>query len=185
MTSSAVAAAVAGATARQGRSDCAQPREAELFRLVNGLPDRLHPAAWSVMQLGSLGGAVVVGVIDLRRTSRTSTLATGVALWAGIKAVKRVAGHRGRPAEILDDVIVRGQPQRGRGWPSGHAAVSLGVALVADVPTPVRRLLVAGAAATGLSRMYVGAHLPADVVGGWAIGVATANAMRRLDARRG
>ncbi len=180
----AVATVVAVASARPGRSRKVGPWEEQLFRSWNQLPDQLHPVAWPVMQLGSLAGAVAVGVIDRRQTGRTTTLGTGVALWAGVKGVKRLVGGRGRPPDLLDDVTVRGQPQQGRGWPSGHSAVSLGVALVADVPPPLRRVLVAGAAVTGASRMYVGAHLPADIAGGWAIAVVAASRVSRGRRRR-
>ena len=44
-------------TAMATRRDRVGPREAAAFRAVNGLPDSLYPAAWVVMQLGTLGAA--------------------------------------------------------------------------------------------------------------------------------
>src|SRR5674536_250406 len=37
--------------------------EASAFRLVNGLPDWLHPPAWLVMQLGSLGAVPITAAM--------------------------------------------------------------------------------------------------------------------------
>ena len=62
-------------------------------------------------------------------------------------------------------------PQSGDGFISGHAAISAalaaGVVPVLPGATPV---LAALAGTVGFSRLYVGAHLPLDVVGGAALG---------------
>jgi len=42
--------------ARRGRIS---PAEITAFRAVNGLPDSIHPPAWAIMQLGTLGAAPV------------------------------------------------------------------------------------------------------------------------------
>jgi undecaprenyl-diphosphatase len=57
---------------------------------------------------------------------------------------------------------------------SGHAgiAVAIGMALYPELG-PVGRVVTAAAAPTvGLCRIYVGAHLPLDVLGGAALGLA-------------
>jgi undecaprenyl-diphosphatase len=86
--------------------------------------------------------------------------------------VKRQTG-RGRPDAHLDDMVIRGRPQTGLGFPSGHSAVATTVAVAAwpVVPPPVRVAVVAAAAATAGARVFVGAHLPLDVAGGVAMGV--------------
>jgi HAD superfamily hydrolase (TIGR01509 family) len=72
-------------------------------------------------------------------------------------------------------------------FPSGHTTVTTAVATVLAVsfwPTrrrwPVVTLMAAVAALMGLSRAYSGAHWLSDVVGGWALGVTIAFAVRGL-----
>jgi undecaprenyl-diphosphatase len=124
------------------------------------------------MQVGSLGGVMGVGAaVGLTSNTRQAVgvIGVGTAVWLAMKAVKPLVG-RGRPADLLDEVHVRGRPQTGLGYPSGHAAVATTLALVTTTTTPGRLVALAIAGLTGTSRMYVGAHLPLDVVGGYAAG---------------
>jgi membrane-associated phospholipid phosphatase len=166
--------AAAALPARRGRLS---PVEATVFATVNGLPDRLHGPVWPVMQAGSLA-AVPVVALALRAAGHDRTAARvavgGFAAWALAKGVKQVVG-RGRPEGLVDPLRVRGLPQTGRGFPSGHAAVATVLAIGAASAVPGLRPLLVGAAVTvGLSRVYVGAHLPLDVVGGAGLGLAVA-----------
>ena len=119
-----------------------------------------------------------LGCFELRGRSAwlsiigASALVAGTIVWAGVKLVKPVIG-RGRPQHHLDRVSVRGQAQTGLGYPSGHSAVALTLALAAarDSRPATRAAAVSVAGATGVARMYVGAHLPHDVAGGLAIGL--------------
>lgn len=70
----------------------------------------------------------------------------------------------------------------GLGYLSGHAAVSTALVL-ATLPHLGRRarwLALAAAPTVGLSRIFVGAHLPLDVVGGASLGVLVDGASRLL-----
>lgn len=169
----AIASAAVGWSAVRARTHAVSPAEERAFRLVNDAPDALYPLAWPVMQMGSLG-AVFVTAAGVQRTEgrRRAMLVAGIgtAVWGGVKAVKPLVG-RGRPAAHLDGVRVRGARQTGLGYPSGHAAVSLTLAHLAPRSPLWRAVATLGAAITGSTRMYVGAHLPLDVVGGFAIGV--------------
>lgn len=172
----AAASGVAAASALLARRGTVGDGEARVFRSANHAPDALHPPVWLVMQSGSLGAVFVVGgALHLRGRPRAAVvaLAIGSAVWGGVKLVKPLVG-RGRPSRYLVDTRVRGSAQAGLGYPSGHAAVSMALALVATDARPggLRRAAVGVATGTGLARMYVGAHLPLDIVGGWAIGVA-------------
>jgi membrane-associated phospholipid phosphatase len=181
-----VALFVLMSTARDARAGGVSPREEHVFRSVNDLPNALHGPLWAVMQSGSLAAVFAASGAQARRQpiARTITvLVTGVAVWAGVKAVKPLVG-RGRPAAELGHVTIRGEKQSGLGYPSGHAAVvaTLALALAHDRGVTARACAVGVATLTGGARMYVGAHLPLDVAGGLAIGVLGGGlAMRALD----
>ena len=74
---------------------------------------------------------------------------------------------------MIGDVHVREGITGDLGWVSGHMAVATTLAYVSGeaVPRWARPLLLAVAAITGTGRMYVGAHLPHDVVGGAGLGM--------------
>jgi undecaprenyl-diphosphatase len=95
--------------------------------------------------------------------------------------VKRVVA-RGRPANIIDGVAQRGAEEGDQGFPSGHAAVSTAITVVTwpDVSTSWRLPLAALTGLVPFGRMYVGAHLPLDLVGGSALGLAIGCAINIL-----
>jgi membrane-associated phospholipid phosphatase len=150
--------------------------EADVFRLVNELPGALYPIVWPAMQFGN---AIAVSVFALaalvaRRPRLAIAIAvSGLAVWLLAKVIKVVV-ERGRPAELLDDVIRRDAPAVGHGYPSGHAAVAMAIAVVVSpyLKRPWKYVLWTLAVAVCLGRVYVGAHLPLDVIGGGAFGLA-------------
>jgi glycosyltransferase 2 family protein len=70
-------------------------------------------------------------------------------------------------------VEVRESGIHGAGYVSGHTAVAFALATVVAplVPRGWRWAPFALAAVVGLSRIYFGAHLPLDVIGGAGLGV--------------
>jgi undecaprenyl-diphosphatase len=98
--------------------------------------------------------------------------------------VKPLVG-RGRPVSQLPDVHLRGNEEGDLGFPSGHAAVSaaLTVVLSPGLPPAGRGALVGLCAIVSLARLYVGAHLPLDVVGGSALGLTVGSAVTVVRAR--
>ena len=143
-TPDVVAAVALFETARRARRHDISQAEENVFRLVNDAPEVIHPPVWAVMQSGSLGAVVVVAAeLARRRRPRRATAALifGTAAWGGVKAVKPIIG-RGRPMCHLERVTVRGEHQTGLGYPSGHAAVALTLALIATHDgTPITRLV--------------------------------------------
>ena len=153
-------------------------------RVVNRLPGRLHYPLWVVMQAGTAGAPAVVGGVALaagRPASAVRLTAYGMSAYLLAKAVKGVVG-RGRPGDLVAGVIIRGRSATGGGYVSGHAAVSMALAVeaVALLPGWARGLPIVGASVVALARVYVGAHLPLDVLGGAALGWAISRTGQEL-----
>lgn len=151
-------------------------REAAVFRLVNelDLPDWTWPGVWLLMQLGVIGAVPLVAVVAL--ATRHLRLALDAVLAAGsiyliAKVIKQFV-QRGRPDSLLDEVNILGEPAGGLGYVSGHSAVAVALATVSSpyLGRRGRRVAWALAITVCLARMYVGAHLPFDVIGGAALG---------------
>ncbi len=157
-------------------SSGSRPYRAEyrVFSALNGLPDALGVVLVPAMQAGSLAAVFAAGVLALvaRRPQLAGRLVlAGGSAWILAKLVKRVV-ERGRPAEYFADVVIRGAVQMGQGFPSGHAAV---IAALATVASPYlsrggRIIMWTLVGLVALARVYVGAHLPLDVVAGVAVG---------------
>ena len=162
--------------------------EVRTFHAVNGLPDQISPVVWPPMQYGTFGTVPVISFIALARRRPRLGLAVGAggtAAWLLAKAAKPVV-DRGRPAGLLPDVSLRGKEEGDRGFPSGHAAVSAALTVIAW-PYASNRWRATLAVLSGfvpLARMYVGAHLPLDVVGGSALGLAIGSAINLAIPRR-
>jgi membrane-associated phospholipid phosphatase len=165
-------------TALPVRRNHVGPLETHIFHLVNGLPGAFYPVLWAIMQLGNVITAGVAALVALAfrkvRLAVDLVLAGGGA-WLLAKLVKQVI-YRGRPPQLLQHVIIRGAPAVGHGYVSGHAATAAALATVAYpyLGKRTRILVIVLAAIVAFARVYVGAHLPLDVLGGaamgWAIG---------------
>jgi glycosyltransferase 2 family protein len=164
------------ATASAARRYRVGPWEAGVFRAVNGLPDSWHLPAWVIMQLGTFGAVPTAATAawlagDGELAGRL--LASGTSAWGLAKLVKQVV-RRPRPVALLPGTRRRGREAAGLGYLSGHAAVSvaLGAAAVPRLGPVGRALALSAVPLVGLTRIYVGAHLPLDVAGGAALGLA-------------
>ncbi|SDF40624.1 undecaprenyl-diphosphatase [Blastococcus fimeti] len=152
--------------------------ERDVFQLVNDLPPALFPGVWLVMQLGNVVAVPLVTALALAarqvRAAR-DLLVSGLLAYVAADLVKAVV-RRERPGGFAVDVHFPEGPVTGLGFVSGHAAVAaaLATAVVPYVTRRTRRVVWVLAWTVGLARIYVGAHLPLDVLGGaalgWAIG---------------
>jgi membrane-associated phospholipid phosphatase len=151
-------------------------REANLFRLVNdlALPGWTWWPVWGVMQLGVIGA--VLPVAGLALVTRRIRLAAYAALAAGsiylIATLVKAFVQHGRPQTLLDNVYIFDIPDRGLGYVSGHSAVAVALATVASpfLGRRARRIAWTLAGLVCVARVYVGSHLPLDVLGGAALG---------------
>jgi len=169
------AAMLAAATA-VARSHVIHPAEEHAFRSVNGLPRALFAPSFVLMQAGNYVTVLVAtGALAAtgRRRAAVCTLGAGTASWVACKVIK-ARTRRGRPSAHLELVTMLGPADTGLGFPSGHSAVAvtLAGALSPQLPPALRPVVWGWAATVGASRLYVGAHLPLDVVGGASIGLA-------------
>ncbi|MGZ4619447.1 MAG: phosphatase PAP2 family protein [Frankiaceae bacterium] len=175
-------------TAAIVRRDRVGPRETQVFHALNTLPNEIFAPVWLVMQGGSLGSVFIAGA--LAGASGQAALArrillTGSTTWALSKAIKRGI-RRPRPAALLPEAVTRGRAQTGLGYLSGHAGVALAVGIAAYPHLGQRGRLATtvGIPLVWLSRIYVGAHLPLDVVGGAGLGLAIDAAIELTSATR-
>jgi membrane-associated phospholipid phosphatase len=165
------------------------PWEVEVFRLINDRTVLPFAAVWVVMQLGNMlvipASALVAAVLRRFRLA-LGILVGGLATYYLAKVIKDIV-VRGRPGSLMPDVELRGAGALGRGFISGHAAVVTFIAVLAW-PWLGRRMRIAVAIVVGvvcLTRVYVGAHLPLDVIGGAALGLTIAGVVRLLLGRPG
>jgi undecaprenyl-diphosphatase len=134
-------------------------------------------ASTSPIGLGILAGAVVV-VLASRRRLREAALVVGTGLAEIATLLLRVVTERPRPNASLIRVVEFAQ---GTSFPSGHAADAAALAVLLGHLTAHQSLQQRIVAWTGLGlfalavgtvRIYLGAHWPSDVIGGFLLGAA-------------
>lgn len=179
--------------------------ENAFLALNNGLGVSALDGLWRA--LTNLGEGLTVALLLLACAfigdraglkGRLWLLLAGVASGALVVQGLKVAVARPRPipafAERMRAGVVKlrivGAPPRGHNsFPSGHAQSAFGAALLlGELFRRLRWPLLAVAALIALSRIYVGAHFPLDVLAGAAIGAACAAgaiALRRRALARG
>lgn len=159
----------------------------KLFGILNSRYHRpsLDTFFRSITELGSLWASVgAAGLIAARgrRRAAADALAAAAAMWLVGQGLKRTF-RRVRPYDArLPIRLLIGRPM-GTSWPSAHPATFLAFATVAarnlEIPRPSRRALAALAGIVAASRVYLGVHYPADVLGGLLLGRAVADVWSR------
>lgn len=165
--------------------------EESAFEFINGWPDWIAWPLYPVMQFGMVIAPFVAGgvawYLTRKRQPALALATTGFGMWILAKGVKAIV-DRPRPGGLsLDEAInfrIDGGPD-GLGFVSGHAVVGFAIAVIASPYVGKRWAAVLWALATGAAtlRVYVGAHLPLDSVGGASLGIA-AGAVALLIIRR-
>lgn len=162
--------------------------ETAVFRAINDHTVVPQFVVWPIMQLGNflvIPAAAVAAAVWRRWRLAASLLVAGLGAYLLAAHVVRASFVRGRPASLLADVHLRNAPAGGLGFVSGHVAVATALTAVAwpYLRGPWRAVAVAVTCLVALARLYVGAHLPLDVLGGAGLGLAVAGAVRLIFGR--
>lgn len=149
--------------------------ERPLFQSVNNLPAFLEPVMYGLTQFGGLAALLLWGGVAWYALNRRAMLLSVFSGWLGwtLAKVVKASVQRGRPGAFTDKInLFNGEVFNGYGFPSGHATLSAACAVVLyyQVPRRYRKYLLILTLLVGVSRMYLGAHFPLDIVGGWALG---------------
>lgn len=150
--------------------------ERTAFRGVNDLPGAFSWLFVPVMLLGTLGGVAAVVVVAGSARRYPLAVCAGAAGFVGYLAadLAKQLTERGRPADLLTGVALRGSVPHGFGYPSGHVTVAAAMATAAApyLPRAGRFLAWVAVGIVAVGRMFAGAHFPLDVLGGLALGAA-------------
>lgn len=156
-----------------------QAIDTRIFLLLNlrGFHPRwLDRLMWAATQIGNGVAGILLSVILFFSGNRPLAveLILGIlTLWLTVELVKALV-ERSRPFLVLETARVIGWKEWGKSFPSGHTAQAFFMmALLAQhfrVSILVAIFLYAIALLVGLTRIYVGAHYPRDVIGGAVLG---------------
>lgn len=151
-----------------------------LFRLVNTHTQKLPDLFWVFFNmLGNGWGvfALLCPLLVLAPRALLATLCAG-ALAGVVSRILKLSLQWPRPASVLDPTsfYIVGNPLTSLAMPSGHTltAFALATALYFSVPLAKRKYAVwlfVLATLSGLARVALGAHWPADVLAGTSIGL--------------
>ena len=152
--------------------------EKAVFRAINDLPGALYPALWPFQQLGAiLVGPIVAIVAAITKRYRLALAALTVSVLKLVfERVVKAFVSRDRPGTTIGtDVHLRGNvPAIGESFVSGHAVLITALACIVAPYLRGRWKIFPWAlvAMVMLTRVYVGAHNPLDVLCGAALGLA-------------
>lgn len=147
--------------------------ESNVFNFFYGLPEQLYPFFYIATQFGSiyvLGALLVIYLFRQHYHIVLRLLLTGTLSYLLAGFAKGIWG-RARPEEFLTDIITLDVTQ-GPGFPSGHTALAVALALTMGhyLKRQYHWIVAVWIILVGISRMYLGVHLPLDIIGGFAVG---------------
>lgn len=148
--------------------------ETAIFKSIYGLGSFFYPFFIFITQFGSVFilGVLLIVFLLMRHYHVVLRLLLSGTLAYTLSGVAKDLWGRLRPHEIFAEVSSLDAVIRGPGYPSGHAALAAALALTLGYYWHGRRKWLVATIIVGvaMSRIYLGAHLPLDVVGGFAIG---------------
>jgi uncharacterized protein (TIRG00374 family) len=156
--------------------------DTNVFHFIYGGPHWLYVPFLLITQMGTVSAVLLwsaAGWYARNLQLAAAVLLSGIAGWIVAKPLK-VFVDRGRPGDLLHiEKLISPEQFSGLGYPSGHATVAAAcaTALYFNVERKYRKYLVLVVFLVGLSRVYLGAHFPRDVIGGWALGITVGSAI--------
>jgi membrane-associated phospholipid phosphatase len=168
------------------RNGTVAPAERDVFHAINDLPGWLYPFLWPFQQFGNLFIAVVVGLIVaavLRKWWVATAVIVAAVLKIGSERLVKEVVQRSRPGTTIGDITIRGDvSSHGLSFVSGHAVIITAVAGLLAPILPGRWKWVPWifVVLNGVTRIYVGAHNPLDVIGGVGVGLVIAGLLNAL-----
>jgi len=153
---------------------------------INGWSDswRIFFLAATITANALWFGAASIVVAYLLRLYRLAwSLAAVIMAGTGLVLLIKHFLGRARPEALTNDITVR-VAEGGMGFPSGHVMMITVVTLTLFpyLPRGWRLLVLLLIPLMAWSRIYLGVHTPLDVIGGFALGVATVSLVRVLPA---
>ena len=146
------------------------------FNLRGSRPLWLDWTMLGFTQIGSIMGALAIGLFLFLAGDRLVAyefILGSITLWIVVELVKALV-RRSRPAFRVTQARIVGYRAIGRSFPSGHTSQAFfTVTLIAPyfhASAWVVFLLYGVALLVGVTRMYVGAHYPRDVLAGVILG---------------
>jgi HAD superfamily phosphatase (TIGR01668 family) len=162
--------------------------ETSFFRSINELPDWMIYFFATISFFGTIWFALGLSLYRLLRRQYEASLKF---LLAGLGAYVASYGLgllelRSKPSDLLESVTVREDVFSTFGFPSVHVAVATAIAIVSYqyVPKKYHRYITFSVFLVALSRMYLGFHLPIDLIGGFAVGLAVGSIVSLALGRR-